>query len=90
MESEIDSVALQPDQREHRLLSATGWALAAGAVMGPVGVALGGGIRLLHPKRIMLNLALRDGRMLTARTDAVTCAALQALATRHQAPQQLA
>jgi len=90
LESEVESVASLPDQQEHRLLSATGWALAAGAIMGPLGVALGGGIRLLHPKRMMLNVRLRDGRMLTARTDSVTCAALQALATGHEASEPAA
>jgi hypothetical protein len=90
LESEVESVASLPDQQEHRLLSATGWALAAGAIVGPLGVAVGGGVRLLHPKRMMLDVRLRNGRMLTARTDSVTCAALQALATGHRAPERVA
>lgn len=79
LESEVEAVTSSRDREEHRLLSAAGWAWAAGAIMGPLGVALGGGLRLLHPKRMMLNVRLRDGRMLVARTDSVTCAALQAL-----------
>jgi len=85
LESEVESVASLPDRQEHRLLSAAGWALAAGAIMGPLGVALGGGVRLLHPKRMMLDVRLRNGRMLAARTDSVTCAALQALAAGRSA-----
>jgi hypothetical protein len=81
LEAEVESVASTPDQEEHRLLGAAGWAVALGALAGPFAAALGGGLRLLHPKRMILDLRLRDGRMLTVRTDSVTSAALQALAT---------
>jgi len=90
LKSEVESVVSLPDQQEHRLLSATGWALATGAIIGPLGAALGGGLRLLHPKRMILDVRLRDGRMLTARTDSVTCVALQALVTGHGAPERAA
>jgi len=80
LDSEVAAVLGWPDRQEHRLLSAAGWAWTAGSVIGPAGVALGAGIRLLHPGQRMLNLRLRDGRMLVARTDSITIAGLDALA----------
>ncbi|MGL4959882.1 MAG: hypothetical protein ACRC67_01530 [Inquilinus sp.] len=80
LDAEVAAVLGWPDRQEHRLLSATGWAWTVGSVIGPAGVALGAGIRLLHPGQRMLNLRLRDGRMLVARTDSVTVAGLDALA----------
>ncbi|MBW8727327.1 MAG: hypothetical protein JF625_19540 [Inquilinus limosus] len=80
LDTEVAAVLAWPDRQEHRFLSAGGWAWTVGSVIGPVGVALGAGIRLLHPAQRMLNLRLRDGRELVARTDSVTVAGLDALA----------
>ncbi|MGO4728652.1 MULTISPECIES: hypothetical protein [unclassified Inquilinus] len=80
LDAEVAAMRAWPDRQEQRLLSATGWAWTVGSVIGPVGVALGAGIRLLHPGQRMLNLRLRDGRTLVARTDSVTVAGLDALA----------
>jgi hypothetical protein len=80
VESEVESVAIQPDREEHRLLSATGWAWGVGTFLGAAGIVLGAGLRLLHPRRMILQIALRDGRTLVARTDSVTADALAALA----------
>lgn len=76
LESEIDSIEAAADSGEHRLVSAAGWAWFAGTLLGPAGIAVGGGVRLLHPRKMVINARLRDGRMIVARTDSVTAAAL--------------
>lgn len=79
LESQVEAVTSSPDREEHRFLSVAGWACAGGIFLGPLGIALAGGLRLLHPKRMVLNMRLHDGRMLVVRTDSVTCAALRRL-----------
>lgn len=85
LESDIESISAKPDREEHRALSAIGWAWGVGALMGPAGVLLGGGIRFLHPRRMILEMRLRNGRTLVARTDSVTVNALQELARKSAA-----
>jgi len=80
LESEIESVVACLDRHEHRALSAIGWAWGVGTFLGPVGILLGGGVRFLHPRRMILEMRLRNGRTLIARTDQVTVNALHELA----------
>jgi hypothetical protein len=80
LETELDKVAVSPDRHEHRVLAAVGWAWVLGSVGGLVGLVAGGAIRLLQPRRMILELKLFDGRRLVARTDHVTAGALEALA----------
>ena len=80
LESEIESIVASPDRHEHRALSAIGWAWGVGTFLGPIGILLGGGIRFLHPRRMILEVRLRNGRTLVARTDQVTANALHQLA----------
>jgi hypothetical protein len=75
----VDDMVAWPDRQEYRLLGALGWAWTIGTVGGPIGALLGGGIRLLHPRRMFLILRLRDGRELSARTDSVTTDAVEAI-----------
>jgi hypothetical protein len=75
----VDNMAAWPDRQEYRLVGALGWAWTIGTVGGPIGALLGGGIRLLHPRRMFLILRLRDGRELSARTDSVTTDAVEAI-----------
>lgn len=79
LEGELHEIRAWPDREEHRVLSAVGWAWALGSLGGIFGVVAGGGIRLLQPKRMVMELSLRDGRKLVARTDSVTAAALEEL-----------
>jgi hypothetical protein len=74
---ELDAVQAWPDRTEHRLMSAAGWAWVLGSLAGVMG-AVAGGIRLLRPRRMIVNLRLNDGSKLVVRTDAVTVAGLQA------------
>jgi hypothetical protein len=67
------------DGAEHRYLSAIGWAWVLGSLGGIAGVIVGGGLRLLEPRRMMVILGLEDGSRLVARSDAVTIAGLRAL-----------
>jgi hypothetical protein len=75
----VDDMVAWPDRQEYRLVGAIGWAWTVGTVGGPLGALLGGGIRLLHPRRMFLILRLRDGRELSARTDSVTTDAVEAI-----------
>jgi len=88
LESDIESIVAWPDRQEHRALSAIGWAWGVGAFMGPIGALLGGGVRFLHPRRMILEMRLRKGRSLTARTDSVTVNALYELAHASAAAEQ--
>jgi hypothetical protein len=67
------------DGAEHRYLSAIGWAWVLGSLGGIPGVLVGGGLRLLEPRRMMATLGLGDGSRVVARTDAITIAGLKAL-----------
>lgn len=67
------------DGAEHRYISALGWAWILGSLGGVPGVIVGGGLRLLEPRRMMVLLCLTDGSRLVARADAVTVAGLRAL-----------
>jgi hypothetical protein len=80
LESEISAVSGSPDRQERRWLSAVGWAWALGSLTGIVGVVAGGGIRLLQPRRMIVEVALRDGRKFVARTDSVTVVGLEHMA----------
>jgi len=80
LEGEIRTVLGSPDRQERRWLSAVGWAWALGSLTGIAGVVAGGGIRLLHPRRMIVEIALRDGRKFVARTDSVTLSALEDMA----------
>jgi len=75
----VDDMVAWPDRQEYRLVGALGWAWTIGTVGGPIGALLGGGIRLLHPRRMFLILRLRDGRELSARTDSVTTDAIEGI-----------
>jgi hypothetical protein len=77
--ADLEAPLVWPDREEYRLLSAIGWAWTMGTVAGPLGVVLGGGIRLLHPRRMFIDCRLRDGRAFAARTDSVTAGALEAI-----------
>jgi hypothetical protein len=77
--TDLEPPVVWPDREEYRLLSAIGWAWTMGTMAGPLGVVLGGGIRLLHPRRMFIDCRLRDGRVFAARTDAVTAGALEAI-----------
>ena len=79
LEGELQAIRAWPDRDEHRVLSAVGWAWALGSLGGIFGVLAGGGIRLLQPRRMVIELNLRDGRKLVARTDSVTATALEEL-----------
>jgi hypothetical protein len=76
---DLDTLRVWPDREEHRLLGVIGWATTLGAMGGLLGAALGGGIRLLHPRRMFVDCRLRDGRTFAARTDSVTAGALEAI-----------
>jgi hypothetical protein len=89
LESTIDTVEAMSDRGEHRLLSAAGWAWMAGILFGPAGVALGGGVRLLHPRKMVVNIRFRDGRTIVARTDSITAAALQEIAAVKTKPEDV-
>jgi hypothetical protein len=80
LNQELDVVVAWRDRTEHRFLSAAGWGWALGTVAGPVGIILGAGVRLLHPRRMLLELRLGGHRVLVARTDHVTVKALEDLA----------
>jgi hypothetical protein len=67
------------DGAEHRYLSAIGWAWVLGSLGGIPGVIVGGGLRLLEPRRMMAILGLTDGSRLVVRSDAITVAGLRAL-----------
>jgi len=80
LHEELDTIVAWPDRTEHRFLSAAGWGWALGILAGPVGIVLGAGVRLLHPRRMLLELRLRGRGVLVARTDLVTVRALEDLA----------
>lgn len=82
LEADLDTVCSWPDRGEHRALAAVGWAWALGSIAGIFGLAAGVGIRLLHPKRMIAEMVLSDGRKLIVRTDSVTTTALADLADR--------
>jgi hypothetical protein len=77
--ADVEAPLVWPDREEYRLLSAIGWAWTMGTMAGPLGVVLGGGIRLMHPRRMFVDCRLRDGRTFAARTDSVTAGALEAI-----------
>src|SRR5665213_2493830 len=82
LNAELDSVATAQDRTEHRVLSTLGWAWVIGSLGGIIGIMAGGGLRLLSPRRMILQLRLTDGGTLVVRTDSVTASGLAALARR--------
>jgi hypothetical protein len=80
LQGQIATIVSRPDRNDFRIIEAVGWAVALGALIGVPGAVLGGGIRLLHPARMICEARLRDGRGFVARTDSVTMAALGAMA----------
>jgi hypothetical protein len=49
-------------------------------VAGAPGAIVGGGLRLLHPRHMIFEMRLRDGRSCVGRTDGLTIGALDAIA----------
>jgi hypothetical protein len=86
LETTVAAVTAWPDHTEHRVLAAIGWGWAFGAVAGTAGAIVGGGLRLLHPRSMIFEMRLRDGRNCVGRTDGVTVRALKALALLGAAP----
>lgn len=80
LETQLQAIRTAPDRAEHRILSAVGWGWTAASVFGAAGAVVVGGIRLMHPRLTIVELALRDGRNIVARTDGITAAALSHLA----------
>jgi hypothetical protein len=68
------------DRTEHRMLSTLGWAWVVGSLGGIVGLVAGGGLRLLIPRRVILQMRLIDGSKMVVRTDSITESGLRALA----------
>jgi hypothetical protein len=80
LETQLQAIRTAPDRAEHRILSAVGWGWTAASLFGAAGAVVVGGIRLMHPRLTIVELALRDGRNIVARTDGITAAALSHLA----------
>jgi hypothetical protein len=80
LQDQLETLTSRQDRSDFRKIEAIGWAGAAAALIGPPGAVLGGGIRLLHPTRMICEARLRDGRGFVARTDSVTMAGLTAMA----------
>jgi hypothetical protein len=82
---ELEAAQSWQDRTEHRVLSTVGWAWVIGSLGGVIGMMAGGGLRLLLPRRVILQMRLIDGSKMVARTDSVTESGLRALA-RLRAP----
>jgi hypothetical protein len=76
---ELEAVLAWSDRADHPVLSAIGWAWVLGSMAGVFGLAAGGGLRLLFPRRMIVKLRLRDGSDFVARTDRLTVTALEAM-----------
>lgn len=77
---ELDAALVARDGTEHRYLSAAGWAWVLASFGGFVGLAAAAGLRLLEPRRMMVQMRLADGSTIVARTDSITASGLAALA----------
>lgn len=77
---ELDTALIAQDRTEHRYLSAVGWAWVLASFGGFVGLAAAAGLRLLEPRRMMVQVRLSDGATIVTRTDSVTASGLAALA----------
>ena len=77
---ELAACLVVQDRTEHRYISAAGWAWVLASFGGVVGLAAAAGLRLLEPRRMMVQMRLGDGVAIVARTDSVTASGLTALA----------
>ncbi|HEX4041192.1 MAG TPA: hypothetical protein VHY10_05780 [Xanthobacteraceae bacterium] len=83
--TELETAQSWQDRTEHRVLSTLGWAWVIGSLGGVIGMVAGGGLRLLLPRRVILQMRLIDGCKMVVRTDSVTESGLRVLA-RLRAP----
>lgn len=81
--TELAAVESCDDRTEHRILSTLGWAWIIGSLGGVIGIIAGGGLRLLAPRRVIVQMRLTDGSKLVVRTDSVTESGLRTLAQAH-------
>ena len=86
LEGTIRSIESWTDGKEHRVVAAIGWGWTFATLMGTLGGVAAAVVRLLHPKRMIFEIKLKDGRAFAGRTDSITIGALRELLAASASP----